>query len=135
MLHRNKDSETATGKWLSELFSSNPWFKDILPYFRETPKKDLPKGIDNGRNFGSLCIDTMIYTAYLKGQCFKQGVVFKRAVIKHISDAGKHHHSGQKVDVIVNCTGLLARKLGGVMDLDVIPVRGMALFILFQPFI
>lgn len=28
---RSKDSESATGKWFSELLSKEPWFKDIVP--------------------------------------------------------------------------------------------------------
>lgn len=53
--------------------------------------------------------------------------------VDHISDAANHHSSGQKVDVIVNCTGLSARKLGGVMDLDVIPARGQIVLVRNDP--
>jgi len=75
----------------------------------------------------------MVYLPYLKGQCFKQGVTFKRGVVSHISDAASLHHSGKKADVIINCTGLLARKLGGVMDLSVVPVRGQVVVVRNDP--
>lgn len=133
IFNRNSDAKTATGQWLSDLISPNAWFKDVVPNFRILSKEDLPKGFDSGTAFTSVCIDTAVYLAYLKGQCLKQGVVFKRAVVKHISDAAKHHHLGQEVDVIVNCSGLGARKLGGVMDLDVIPVRGQIVLVRNDP--
>ena len=66
----------------------------------------------------------MIYVPWLVGQCAKLGVVFKRATLKHISEAKHLSHTGRKADIIVNATGLLACKLGGVMDSKVHPVRG-----------
>lgn len=133
VFNRKKDADTATGKWLAELVSTTPWYKDVVPDFRITPRENLPDGVDSGTEFTSVCIDTAVYLAYLKGQCLKQGVIFKRGVISHISDAASLHHSGKKADVIVNCTGLLARKLGGVMDLDVIPVRGQIVLVRNDP--
>jgi len=120
IMNREKDSEA------SEI---RPWFKEIALNFRNIPKENLPKGIVSGTEFTSVCIDLPVYLAWLKGQCLKQGVVFKRAVIKHISDAAAYHHSCEKVSVVVNCTGILARKLGGVMDLDVVPIRGQTVLV------
>jgi D-amino-acid oxidase len=55
----------------------------------------------------------------------KNGVVFKRAVLKHIEQAASSKiHPSSKVDLIVNCTGLGAARLGGVMDSLVVPARG-----------
>jgi D-amino-acid oxidase len=52
-------------------------------------------------------------------------VVFKRAVFKHISEAASSSvHPAGKVDLVVNCTGLGAAKLGGVEDKTVVPARG-----------
>lgn len=53
-------------------------------------------------------------------------MVFKRGIFKHIADAAAPgvHHSGQVADLVLNCTGLSARKLGGVQDLSVVPARG-----------
>jgi len=39
------------------------------------------------------------------------------------------HHSGQPADIIINCTGLLASKLGGVEDKTVIPIRGQTVLV------
>lgn len=57
-------------------------------------------------------------------QCLKNGVTFKRAVLKHINEAADKHHSGSKADIVLNCTGLASRKLGGVADEKVHPARG-----------
>ena len=55
--------------------------------------------------------------------------MFQRGIFKHISDAAKAHHSGKKADVIVNCTGLSAGKLDGVMDEKVMPARGQTVLV------
>lgn len=56
-------------------------------------------------------------------------MVFKRGNFKHISEAASIHHSGQKANVIINCTGLNARTLGGVEDKDMIPIRGQTVLV------
>lgn len=76
-----------------------------------------------GHNFGSVCINTALYLPWLVGQCRKHGVVLKRASLSHISEAASLGRSG-KADIVVNCTGLMACKLGGVMDSKVTPARG-----------
>lgn len=39
------------------------------------------------------------------------------------------HHTGGKVDVIVNAAGMGARTLGGVKDMDMTPIRGQTVLI------
>ncbi|KAI9676586.1 MAG: hypothetical protein M1822_008300 [Bathelium mastoideum] len=92
--------------------------------FKEIPKSELREGIHNAFSFTSVCINTAIYLPWLVSQCLQAGVVFKRAVFDHICEAAKAHHSGLRADLIVNCTGLSALKLGGVMDQSMTPVRG-----------
>lgn len=60
-------------------------------------------------------------------------MVIKRAILKHISEAKSLHHSGRKADLVVNCTGLLASRLGGVMDKNVIPARGQLVHVRNDP--
>lgn len=55
--------------------------------------------------------------------------MIKRAVFKHISEAAHAHHSGQRADVIVNCTGLSSRFLGGVTDQALYPGRGQVVVV------
>ena len=101
--------------------------------FRQLRKDELPPDYDSGTEFTSVCINTAIYLPWLVSQCLRAGVVFKRAVFKHIADAATAHHSGQKADVVLNATGLSARKLGGVMDQDVIPARGQIVLVRNDP--
>ncbi|KAK5058792.1 hypothetical protein LTR84_011056 [Exophiala bonariae] len=128
--NRTKDVGSATAEWFAELLSPNPWFKDVVPNFRSVPKARLGAGIDSATSFTSVCINTAIYLPWLVSQCLKNGVEFKRAVFNHISEANtpKIHSSG-KVDLIVNCTGLLASRLGGVEDKSVVPARGQIVLV------
>jgi D-amino-acid oxidase len=80
-----------------------------------------------------VCINTAIYLPYLLGQAVKNGVVFKRGILSHISEASSLHHSGQPASIVINCTGLLASKLGGVMDTNVYPGRGQIVLVRNEP--
>jgi len=98
--------------------------------FRLLPKSELKEGIDHATSFTSVCINTAIYLPWLVSQCLRNGVTFKRAVFEHISEAtGPGVHPGYKVDVVVNCTGLMASKLGGVEDKLVVPARGQIVIV------
>lgn len=91
---------------------------------------ELPEGIASGTSFTSVCINTAIYLPYLMNKCLQRGVVFKRAVFQHVLDCTKSGiHPGDHVDLVVNCTGLMACKLGGVEDSAVYPVRGQIVLV------
>ncbi|KAJ5123121.1 hypothetical protein N7448_009218 [Penicillium atrosanguineum] len=122
--NRKKDQGSATGDWFSELVKPNPWYKDVVPDFKSIPKEKLSGDMDNAQQFTSVCINTAIYLPWLVGQCVKNGAVFKRAVLKHITEAASAHHTGQPADVVVNCTGLASKILGGVADGKMYPARG-----------
>ncbi|KEF55338.1 D-amino-acid oxidase [Exophiala aquamarina CBS 119918] len=126
LFDRKKDASSVTGQWFQELLSPNLGFKTIFKDFREIPKSQLKTGTDSGIEFTSVCINAAIYLPWLVSQCLKDGVVFKRQVFGHITDAAKGgvHHSGAAVDLIVDCTGLYASKLAGVEDKTVVPARG-----------
>ncbi|KAG9241673.1 FAD dependent oxidoreductase [Calycina marina] len=127
--NRNKDPIPYSGPLPSELFTTSPWFKDLFPDFKLLDRSELPPGVDSGTSFTSVCLNLAIYLPWLAGQCLTNGVIIKRAVLKHISEASSLHHSRKKADLIVNCSGLLASKLGGVMDTDVVPVRGITILV------
>ncbi|GAQ33316.1 hypothetical protein AtubIFM55763_005277 [Aspergillus tubingensis] len=127
---REEDKGSTTADWFSELLSSNPWFAKVVPNFRSLPKDSLAPGIDSTTSFTSVCINTAIYLPWLVSQCLSNGVVFKRAHFKHILDAANDHfHPHGKVDLVVNCTGLMASKLGGVQDSSVVPARGQIVIV------
>jgi D-amino-acid oxidase len=113
--------------------SPNPWFKHVVPDFKILSPKELPPGIDSGIGFTSVCINTAIYLPYLASQCLKNGVVLQRGILTHITEAASLHHSGKEAAIIINCTGLLASRLGGVMDKDVIATRGQIVLVRNDP--
>lgn len=55
--------------------------------------------------------------------------MFRRKIFAHISDAANAHHSGARAELIVNCTGLSAGRLGGVEDKNMIPARGQTVLV------
>lgn len=133
ILDRNIDAGRDGLAFFNGLVAKDPWYQHVVPNFRVLPESDLPQGSDYGVKFTSVCINTAIYLPYLVGQCLKNGVKVERVVLKHISEAAALHQSGKKADIIVNCTGLLASKLGGVMDKNVIPVRGQIVVVRNDP--
>jgi D-amino-acid oxidase len=130
--NREKDANTASGRDVSSL---DPWYKSVLTDYRALAKEKLPPGYSSGATCTSVCINTPMYLSYLVGRCISNGVILKRAVLSHISDAASLHSSGPdtKADIIINCTGLLASKLGGVMDKSVFPIRGQTVVVRNDP--
>ncbi|KAK4230323.1 FAD dependent oxidoreductase [Podospora fimiseda] len=131
VLRREKDIAAGQVKAaLSDgLFDQNPWYKEVMDNFRELSPSELPPGMHSGCEFMSVCINTAIYLPWLLGQCAKLGVHFKRAVLSHISEATSMSHTGKNADIIINASGLLACKLGGVMDKKVYPARGQIVLV------
>ncbi|KAK6338065.1 hypothetical protein TWF696_001536 [Orbilia brochopaga] len=115
--------------FMKELVAEDAWFKNVVPGFRVLQKHELPKGMVSGTTFKSVCINTAVYLPYLLGQCLKHYVVFKRGVVKHVADAAEMHASEEKADLVVNCSGLMACKLGGVEDKKVVPARGQVVVV------
>ncbi|KAL2066124.1 hypothetical protein VTL71DRAFT_2195 [Oculimacula yallundae] len=130
--NRTKDAQATTGQWFNELLSTTPWFSTVVPKFRILSRSELPPSVDSGTVFTSVCINTAIYLPYLLSQCLANGVTVSRTVISHINEASALHSSG-KADIVVNCTGLLASKLGGVMDKNVIACRGQIVVVRNSP--
>lgn len=93
----------------------------------------LPSEIRNAQKFTSVCINPAVYLPWLMSQCLKNGVIFKRAVLKSLSDATNFHHSMQKADLLVNCTGLSSKLLEGVRDSQLYPARGQTVIVRNDP--
>ncbi|KAK0761434.1 hypothetical protein N5P37_006384 [Trichoderma harzianum] len=126
---RVKDAE-APGYHLSDyLFSTDPWYKSVLPDFRELSKEEVIPGHDSGCEFTSVCINTVVYLSWLVGQCLKNGVVFKRVVLTDIRDAKSLSHTGQPANIIINATALGSLKLGGVEDTTMTPARAQIVLV------
>jgi glycine/D-amino acid oxidase-like deaminating enzyme len=106
-------------------------FRNALAHRRQfrTLEKDELRGYDSGFGFTSVCINTALYLPWLLSQCLAAGVVVKRGVLKHIAEAAAFHHTGSTADVVVNCTGLASRSLGGVADEKLFPARGQTVLV------
>lgn len=102
----------------------------LAQQFRVMDADSLPSTIASATIFTSVCINTAIYLPWLVSQCLKSGVRFQRAVLDHILEAhALLPQSIRKADLIVNCTGLGAAKLGGVSDSSVVPARGQIVIV------
>lgn len=132
VLRRKKDAITDKQGGLlydDSLFSPNPWYATLFDDFRKLAADELAEDIHSGCQFTSVCINTAVYLPWLVGQCVELGVVLRRAVLKHVSEAASMSHTGSKADVVVNASGLLACRLGGVMDAAVYPIRGQVVVV------
>lgn len=127
--NRSKDIGSTTGNWFAELLKTDPWWKDVVPAFRNLPKNMLPSGIDSASAFTSVCINTALYLPWLIGQCRAHGVQLRRGIVSHIADAADLHHGGKSAHVVINCTGLGALKLDGVRDSKMYPGRGQIVLV------
>ena len=127
-LHR-RNKDLGAGRFADVWIDPNPWFKDVLPGFRHLPPSEVLPGHDSASEYGSVCINTAVYLPWLVGQLLRNGVVVKRAVLGHISDAAALSHTGRKASIIVNATGLGSLKLGGVEDTKMAPARGQVVLV------
>ncbi|OAA57161.1 FAD dependent oxidoreductase [Cordyceps fumosorosea ARSEF 2679] len=125
---RQEDAKNGVTSFDS-MFIHNPWYSRLFPDFRELSEHELPKGVSSGCQFTGICINTAIYLPWLVGQCRRLGVVFRRGNVSDINHLKGMHHTGGKVDVIVNASGLGSRTLGGVEDEDMIPIRGQIVLV------
>ncbi|KAF7559652.1 hypothetical protein G7046_g4508 [Stylonectria norvegica] len=110
-------------------FQPNPWYKDMFPDFREQDPSEVTRGYESGCEYTAVCINTAIYLPWLVGQCLKNGVVFKRAVLTDIREAKHLSHTGSVASIIVNATGLGSYTLGGVKDTTMSPARGQTVLV------
>lgn len=111
--------------------------------YRDLPADEVLPGYASASEFTSVCINTALYLPWLVGQCRALGVVLRRAVLRHVTEAASYANlqvqpngataKDTAVDhndtIVVNCSGLLACHLGGVMDAAVQPARGQVVVV------
>lgn len=66
----------------------------------------------------------MVYLSWLLKQFLLLGGQRKKQTLSHLSDA-----ITDDIDIVVNCTGVRAKDLGGVADCKVTPTRGQNVII------
>lgn len=119
-----------------------PWFGRgkfaIECGFRELNKNEFNnEKFEYGFQFNGLVIRTSYYMTYLINECWRLSgasegpnarFALHRNSIKRLSDAFKLHSSGKPADIVINCTGLLARELEDLEPEEkkkIYPVRGV----------
>ncbi|KAJ4182479.1 D-amino acid oxidase [Fusarium falciforme] len=128
MFRRDKDMKGSVHP-TDHLLDRDPWCKTLFPDFRELKADELPQGYQSGSEFTSVCINTATYLQWLLGQCLKNGVTVKRAVLSDISEAKTMSHTGSLASIVVNATGLGSLKLVGVNDTTLTPARGQIVLV------
>lgn len=89
--------------------------------------------MDAGFSFTSVCINTALYLPWLASQCLKLGVKMRRGIAAHITDAASMHHTAERADLVINCTGLSSLTLVGVEDKALYPGRGQIVVVRNDP--
>nr|KAJ3412572.1 hypothetical protein HK105_002308 [Polyrhizophydium stewartii] len=92
---------------------------DARNEFRYLTEAELPAGQGFGYGYTTVCINVPRYLEALSAEFQQLGGTLVRRRIAHIDEA-----FGQDTSLVVNCSGLGARTLGGVLDSDVFPIRG-----------
>ncbi|ORY02214.1 nucleotide-binding domain-containing protein [Basidiobolus meristosporus CBS 931.73] len=103
----------------------DPWFSKILR-FRNLDKSELPENVVLGYEFDTVCINTQQYLVWLQKRFQENGGTIEQRKLDDIRDA---FDAAEQVDIVINCTGLQARYLGGVKDGLVYPTRGQVVIV------
>ncbi|KAJ2848220.1 hypothetical protein IWW36_003435 [Coemansia brasiliensis] len=119
-----------------ELYEESPaeplWYASMVENAREIPLADLPEGIEYGLEYTTLLINVPKYLLYLKSLFVSKGGRIYEQSIEHILDAVRYAPAAgpaSALPIVVNCTGLGSRALGGVNDKKLYPIRGQTLLV------
>ena len=93
---------------------------------RELREDELIPGTVSGISVTTVSINPTIYLPYLQSQLLSLGARFVRRHLNHINEVKS---IAPHIMAIVNCTGVLACKLGGVEDKNVYPTRGQTILV------
>ena len=86
------------------------------------PLEELPEGTKCGVSITAFSINPTIYLPYLEGQLLKLGATFVRRHLSHIREAFALTYP--RPVAVLNATGLMELKLGGVEDKNIYPTHG-----------
>lgn len=103
------------------------WYRNFVQDFEIIDSKDLPDGIALGFLFKGVVITVPIYLNYLLSNCLDAGIDIKRT--KRLASVQQAKNMFD-ADYVINCTGLLATKLGGFNDPNRnYPVKGQVVHV------
>jgi len=105
--------------------TTKPWFAELLPSFRFLEESELPSelGARSGIEIETLFIHPERWAACLRLTLQEHGASFSVRHVVHIDELLAEY------DLVINCSGLGARSLGGVEDRAVFPVRGQTMLV------
>ncbi|CAG8633657.1 9708_t:CDS:1 [Ambispora leptoticha] len=105
-----------------------PWFSNFCPGYRHLRKEELPDGVKFGVTFKTVTINPSVYLKFLLNTFLALGGNIERKEFLHLQDAILAN-----TDIVINCTGLHSRTLGGVQDTNVYAVRGQTVVVELPP--
>ncbi|KAJ1822693.1 hypothetical protein LPJ56_000722 [Coemansia sp. RSA 2599] len=114
-----------------EFAGEKPWYAAKVRDSVDIPRENLPAGIKYGLQYTTLLINVPRYLVYLKSKFIGAGGRIHRHKLGHIREAigfASKKPAGTPA-IIVNCTGLGSRELGGVNDMDMYPIRGQTVVV------
>ncbi|KAF7857259.1 hypothetical protein EAF04_009500 [Stromatinia cepivora] len=139
----------------SEIDENGVWFQDIVQGYKELnisnpsgnnsetdnyPKGKLGEGIRKGVYFNTVCVDVDKYLSHLLLRVKALGAVIIRSeintemglegIIRSCKVLANDQEIEDKSDILINCTGLAARKFVGRNEREkLFPVRGQVLLL------
>ena len=69
------------------------------------------------------------YLLYLQEKVLALGAIINHGTVPSLKALAQIPHGSSKADVIVNCSGLGSRQLGGVLDHQMFPTRGQIVIV------
>lgn len=104
------------------------WHKHLTPNFRRIPGPSTNPGV-SGAAFTSVSLSAPDYLQHLHQTAVQLGVNFVRKSFKSIHEPFESGQNIPAADLVVNATGLGARKLEGCNDPQVMPIRGQTVVV------
>ncbi|CAG8448160.1 11862_t:CDS:2 [Cetraspora pellucida] len=103
---------------------NDPWFKDLCPEYRHLTKDELPTNVEFGIKYKTVTINPLKHISYLLACFYALGGTTELITLSHIQEA-----IFDNTDIVINCSGLGSRTLGGVQDQDVYPASGQTVLV------
>ncbi|ORX73080.1 nucleotide-binding domain-containing protein [Linderina pennispora] len=103
------------------------WYATKVDDVQELRKSELPEGVAYGLKYSTLLINVPHYLSYLKAQFESLGGRVIQSRLDHIREALLFAQTRTDPPLVINCTALGSRSLGGVNDQNMYPIRGQTL--------
>ncbi|GAA5884913.1 hypothetical protein JCM6882_007149 [Rhodosporidiobolus microsporus] len=106
----------------------NNWFSHLTPNHKRLPASECPRG-SVGVQYDTLSVNAPAYCQHIAKQLTDLGATFSRQNITSVDQAFAAFPSGERVDIIINATGLGAKSIAGIEDPLVEPIRGQTVLV------